>query len=156
MITATNRGQTARALASCNPKSVNFCCSHDTKFSWTQEEERREFIPVGHGESQVHSFFFFFYFGFASSSSSDFVQEQEDAEEEAEATAVTSNLTSAKRKIPSVYLRFHRSASTSLQFSSDSEFETFSSRMRQHEKSSLDETRSSSRRRKMYYILFRI
>ncbi len=156
MITATNRGQTARALASCNPKSVNFCCSHDTKFSWTQEEERREFIPVGHGESQVHSFFFFFYFGFASSSSSDFVQEQEDAEEEAEATAVTSNLTSAKRKIPSVYLRFHRSASTSLQFSSDSEFETFSSRMRQHEKSSLDETRSSSSRRKMYYIFFRI
>ncbi len=155
MITASNRGQTARALASCNPKSVNFCCSHDTKCSWTQED-RREFILVGHGESQVHSFFFFFffYFGSASSSSPEFVQEQEDEEEEAEAIAVTSNLKSAKRKIPSVYLRFHRSASTSFEFSSDSEFETFSSRMRQHEKSSLDETRSS--RRKMYYIFFRI
>jgi hypothetical protein len=111
---------------------------------------------VRHGESEVHSFFFFFYFGSASSSSPDFVQEQEGEEEEAEATAVTSNLTSAKRKIPSLYLQFHRSASTSFEFSSDSKIEAFSSRMRQHEKSSLDKTRSSSRRRKMYYIFFRI
>jgi hypothetical protein len=83
-----------------------------------------------------------------------FVQEQEDEEEEAEATAVTSNLTSAKRKIPAVYLRFHRSASTSFEFSSDSKFETFFSRMRQHKKIILGQnTQQQKKKKDVLYLL---